>query len=255
MPWKEGFTPIYTFNSSMTVTLPDRDAFSITGYKFDLWENNSDEPAQDWNGSGWSANMPIADQTVTAVFKPKTYSIHYYNGNTEITGQITDPAVKHIYGINTELPQNVTISSYTVQGWYSSTECSGDAVTKIEANQVPADETEGFMFYAKLALQAGISVTWPSYSGDAVIDGTPAYTQSTNIITFNVKDTYINATISAYLDAGSVSVTKSPGEKNCSISLSNQLTAGYHQLLVLAETESVTYSQTTEFQVTGSAGN
>jgi hypothetical protein len=244
-----------TFNSSMIVTLPSSNTFNIPGYEFVKWQGQnvkelvSGSKTFGWSSNTWTDTNPIANQTVTAVFIPKTYNIYYYNGTEEITNQITGAAVQHVYDTSTSLPQNVEISGYTFQGWYSSTECSGNAVTQIEANQVPADETGGFKFYAKLALNAGFTVTLPSYSTEDIIDGAITYNSDSGNISFKVKDTYKDASITVFLDATWVDLG-TMGEGNLYQFTMNDLSVGYHQLLVVAAKSDVTYSQIKEFQNT-----
>ena len=255
LTWVNESSVIRTFNSSMTVKLPGSDSFNITGYDFDHWEGANVSVLEagtgkyGWNSSTWTGTQ-IADQTVTAVFEPKTYNIKYYDGtDTELSESLALSPSQHTYDKATELPTSVTIDGYTFQGWYDNKTFTGGAVTTIAANTEPTEGNE-FKFYAKLALNAGFTVTLPSYTAEDIIDGDVTYDSETGNISFKVKDGYENAEISVFLDASPVD-SGEMGAYNLYQFTKSDLSVGYHQLLVVAKTDA-TYSQIKEFRKTGS---
>ncbi len=92
------------------------NAPEVAGYTFDKWTVNN---------AAWHSGMTAtADTTVTAVYIPKTYTIHFVidktgaafsNGQKEIT-------VTYTYGDNSlQIPDNVTAEydGYQLTGWYT----------------------------------------------------------------------------------------------------------------------------------------
>lgn len=158
------------------------------GYEFGsvtLTENAYDEHTA--AAAGVTGKYAIlANCTITAVCTPCTYSITYKDGgNTSFTGvHIGTEPTSHTYGTATTL-MKASKAGYVFGGWYTTSACTGDAVTSLGATSYTANITlyakwtavslvdleSGTLYKASNMVPAGVSVSstaqyYPGVSSD-----------------------------------------------------------------------------------------
>jgi uncharacterized repeat protein (TIGR02543 family) len=102
------------------------------------------------NGNPYSANYVVTGATtIAASFTPHTYSITYKDqGDAAFSGTHVDSPsshpTSHTYGTATTLNE-ATKDGYTFDGWFTTSTCTGEAVTSLGAT----DYTDNITLYAK----------------------------------------------------------------------------------------------------------
>ena len=160
--------PVVTFNNNggsgsmdkQTVTYNTNTAlsankFTRTNYTFSGWNTKA-------NGSGTSyadkANVKLtANTTLYAQWTPAQYTITYKDqGNATFSGtHDSDYPTTHTYGTATTL-KTASKTGYTFDGWFTTQDCSGSAVTTLGATAYTAAIT----LYAKwTAIRCNITLT------------------------------------------------------------------------------------------------
>ena len=119
-------------------------ATASEGYVFDKWTVTSGS-ATFGNSANASTTVKVsgnASATVKATFKPASYSITYKDqGGGAFSGtHETDAPTQHIYGTATAL-KKATKTGYTFDGWFTTSDCTGSAVTSLGATEYTADIT------------------------------------------------------------------------------------------------------------------
>lgn len=129
------------------------NAYTRTGYSFAGWKANVNVTI---GGSTVTAGTVIAnsatiqnisqDITLTAQWTAKEYDINYKDqGNADFSGTHgANHPTKHTYGTATALVEP-TKANYEFEGWYTTSECTGSAVTSLGATAYTANIT----LYAK----------------------------------------------------------------------------------------------------------
>ena len=163
--------PVVTFNNNggsgsmdkQTVTYNTNTAlsankFTRTNYTFSGWNTNA-------NGSGTpyadKANVKLtANTTLYAQWTPAQYTITYKDqGNATFSGtHDSDYPTKHTYGTATTL-KSATKTGYTFGGWFTSSNCTGTAVTSLGATEYTANIT----LYAKWTANTNTAYTVKHY--------------------------------------------------------------------------------------------
>ena len=123
-------------------------ATASEGYVFDKWTVTSGS-ATFGNSANASTTVKVsgnASATVKATFKPASYSITYKDqGGGAFSGtHATGYPTTHTYGTATTL-KTATKSGYTFNGWFTTSGCTGTAVTSLGATAYTANIT----LYAK----------------------------------------------------------------------------------------------------------
>ena len=135
----------YTDTKTKDINITLRGAtFTRTGYSQTAWASNAAGTTQAYSlGASYTSN---ANVTLYPYWTPKTYTITYKDGgNTAFTGtHASGYPTTHTYGTATTL-KSATKSGYTFGGWFTSSNCSGTAVTSLGATAYTSDIT----LYAK----------------------------------------------------------------------------------------------------------
>ncbi len=131
--------------STTTIT-----ATPATGYQVTNWAVSgtgaSISPDGASNSNTTTLTMGTEDATVTATFGPKSYTISYKDqGDVAFSGtHETGYPTSHTYGSATAL-KKATKDNYAFAGWYTSSSCTGDAVTSLGAT----DYDDDIILYAR----------------------------------------------------------------------------------------------------------
>ncbi len=132
--------------------------------------------------AGWSPEvpetMPLNGLICEAQWTPSTYDIIYKDQNDiEFSGVLgSGYPTTHTYGTATALV-NPTKAGYTFDGWYDNADCTGSALTEIDATAYTAD----FILYAKWTIKSNCTIRWVNYDGTLLCEstiqreGTPNY--------------------------------------------------------------------------------
>lgn len=133
----------YNINSEeITLVNPTKDNYNFVGW---TWEGQSTPTMLATIPAGSTGN-----RNFVAHFDAHTYTITYKDqDNLEFSGSFVGscPTI-HKYNEETILP-TATKEGYTFNGWFDSADCTGDAITKIEANVAVAKT-----FYAKWTINS-----------------------------------------------------------------------------------------------------
>ena len=184
------------------------------GYTFDGWYEGSTQKS---TATSYSYNQS-ANTTITAKFTAKQFSINYKDqdgaafSGTHESGYPTT----HTYDTETTL-KTATKTGYTFKGWFTASNCSGSAITKLGATAYTANIT----LYAKWEL-ACITVNTPDVTANksAVCKGdkvTLTLNSRQDGVTYKIGNTKIfsgSTTTYEFEPTGDVSVVASH-ENSC----------------------------------------
>lgn len=123
-----------------TATQPSNP--SVTGWTFGGWYEN-----QQCTGTQFSFSTAInSNKTLYAKWTVQTYNINYYDqGGSAFSGtHASGYPTTHTYGTATTL-KTASKTGYTFGGWFTSSSCTGTAVTTLGANSY----TSNISLYAK----------------------------------------------------------------------------------------------------------
>jgi len=149
-----------------TVTLDTLDASKATSktsdkFVFSGWDSNSDGKVD--YGNGAEIEMNDADVTLTAVWKEKSYAIHYNtNGATFKSDADINRTFKATVGASLPTGDDMDYAGHTFGGWFEKSDLSGTAV-----NSVPTDAVADVTYYAKWT---GNKMTIKYDKGDATFN-------------------------------------------------------------------------------------
>ncbi len=121
-------------------------ATPATGYQVTSWAVSGTGASISPNGASNSntttLTMGTANARVTATFGPKSYTISYKDqGDVAFSGtHETGYPTSHTYGSATAL-KKATKTGYAFAGWYTTSTCTGDAITSIGATAYTANIT------------------------------------------------------------------------------------------------------------------
>lgn len=159
-------------------------------YHFVNWSNNnsSNVTVNDVNSATTYVSTAAAAATITANFAGDQYSITYKDqGDVAFSGSHVDSPsahpTTHTYGAATTL-NSATKTGYTFGGWFTSSACTGDAVTTLGATAYSDDIT----LYAKWTentTTVTVNVS-PANSGTLTVGGsafTPGNTTTAGVAT------------------------------------------------------------------------
>lgn len=155
--------------TALTVTPSGGSAVSVIG-------GNSDATS----AVTVSRTMGTADENVAATFAKRTYTITYKDqGDVAFSGTHASGApTSHTYGTATSLT-NATKDGYTFGGWYTTSACTGSAVTSLGATAY----TDNITLYAKWTIKT-YTVT---YNAGANGTGTIASGTKTHGVNFTLS--------------------------------------------------------------------
>ena len=162
-----------------TITLTNT---AKTGYKFVNYIVDGTEQ------TGNTFAMPNKNIVVGANFTAESYNITYETNGGTFNGTKVE---SYVYGVGATLPTNVTKTGYTFGGWYTSSNLSGTAVTKVGTT-----ETGNKTYYAKWTAKSDVSYTVHYY-----ISGTTTKVADDKVVsnkTFNASETIYPATVTGY---------------------------------------------------------
>ena len=132
----------YTFGTGVILPTAQKE-----GYDFKGWFDNAQ-----FSGDAFSilTNTASGDKSFYAKWDGLSYKLELVlNG-----GILADAPTAYTYGVETVLPVP-TKAGYNFDGWYESSAFSGDAVTKINADDKAGDRK----FYANWTAKDGIAIT------------------------------------------------------------------------------------------------
>ncbi len=167
-----------------TITLTNT---AKTGYKFVNYIVDGTEQTEN------AFIMPNKNIVVGANFTAENYKITYETNGGTFNGAKVE---SYDYGVGATLSTNVTKTGYTFEGWYTNSNLSGTAVTKIGTTET-GDKT----FYAKWTAKSDVSYTIRYYK----VNTTTKLANDTNVTgrTFNASETINAKTIMGYTISGS----------------------------------------------------
>ena len=156
--WEEdGNNYTKTVNSGDQVTLPEPNK---TGHDFEGWYNASTKVTSPYTLTG--------NTTLTAHWTPQDYTITYKDqGDADFSGtHENNYPTQHTYGTATTL-KSATKSGYNFLGWFTTSDCSGSAITQLGATAY----TSNITLYAKWEkAKTATSLTWSAATYSATID-------------------------------------------------------------------------------------
>ena len=146
-------------------------ATASTGYTFAGWTKTGSVTLGNAANASTTITATATGGTVTATWTANTYNITYKDqGNVAFTGVHGDGyPTTHTYGTATALV-SPTKTGYTFGGWYTTSACTGDAITSVGATAYSAD----FTLYAKWTINS-YTITFNSNGGSAVASITQNY--------------------------------------------------------------------------------
>ena len=205
-------------NSGDQVTLPEPDK---TGYDFEGWYNASTKVTSPYTLTG--------NTTLTAHWTPQTYDITYKDqGDDAFSGtHENNHPTQHTYGTATTL-KSATKSNYNFLGWFTTSDCSGSAITQLGAT----DYTSNITLYAKWT-QKVYTVTATSNNNNY---GTVSVSGAT--ITASPKTGYTYANPAYTVTSGTATVTQNGNtftvtpSSDCSIQINFEAKPKYTVTLV-----------------------
>lgn len=183
------------YGSAMpTIAKPQKTGYTFGGY----WTNADGTGIQYYNAEGSSAKNwdKTSPTTLYAQWTPEQYNITYKDkGNATFSGtHETGYPTTHTYSTATTL-KSATKTGYTFGGWYTSSDCTGSAITTLGATAYTAAIT----LYAKWTINTyNINYTAPTNgtytikvgSKDAVSANTTANYNETITLTNTPKKGY-----------------------------------------------------------------
>ena len=162
-----------------TITLTNT---AKTGYKFVNYIVDGTEQTEN------AFIMPNKNIVVGANFTAENYKITYETNGGTFNGTKVE---SYDYGVGATLSTNLTKTGYTFEGWYTSSNLSGTAVTKIGTTET-GDKT----LYAKWTAKSDVSYTVHYY-----ISGTTTKVADDKVVsnkTFNASETIYPETVTGY---------------------------------------------------------
>ena len=179
-----------------TYTVPPC-SFTRTGYNFVKWNTKADGIGTDYNPDA-TINLDGTAVNLYAIWTPQTYDITYQDqGDVAFSGTHDGGyPTKHTYGTATTL-KSATKSGYNFLGWFTTSNCSGSAITQLGAT----DYTGNITLYAKWEeIPTTCTVTYNANGGI----GTPPSdaTEYTNGATVTVLGNYGKLTKDGYAFTG-----------------------------------------------------
>ena len=146
-------------------------ATASTGYTFAGWTKTGSVTLGNAANASTTITATATGGTVTATWTANAYNITYKDqGNVAFTGVHGDGyPTTHTYGTATALV-SPTKTGYTFGGWYTTSACTGDAITYVGATAYTAD----FTLYAKWTINS-YTITFDSNGGSAVASITQNY--------------------------------------------------------------------------------
>lgn len=176
------------YTSGTSVTIEGNSGNLVkTGYNFAGWNGNASGTGTDYTPAG---TFSISDNTTLyAKWTPKNFSITYKDqGDAAFSGtHETGYPTSHTYNTATTLKE-ASKTGYTFGGWFTSSTCTGSAVTELGATAYTAD----IVLYAKWTINNhNITRTAPSHgslsikvgSADAVNTNTTSDYNQTVVLT------------------------------------------------------------------------
>jgi len=140
-----------SFTNNQWVAQGDKVVFTATpqaNYEVEGWYTDAacTQGKHDAGATTYTINNIQAAETVYVKFQPQSYTITYKDqGDVAYSGSNIDALPqKHTYGTVTNLV-NGAKAGYTFDGWFESSDCTGDPVSSIGATAKTAD----FTLYAK----------------------------------------------------------------------------------------------------------
>ncbi len=176
-------TKIYGQNLTLSSTVPTR-----TGYTFQNWNTKADGSGTSYaKGGTYTTN---AAATLYAQWKANQYTITYKDqGGANFSGTHANGyPTTHTYGTATEL-KTATKAGYTFGGWFTTSACTGSAVTSLGATAYIANIT----LYAKWE-KSCITVETPDIDPVAICAGSTAtltLKNKQNDVIYKIGDTPI----------------------------------------------------------------
>ena len=222
---------------TVTLTVTPDTGYQLKSLKYSDGTSDTDIPE---SAGTYSFTMPDKDVTVSAEFEGCTYAIEYKDmggGAFSGTHETGYPTV-HTYGAETAL-KGATKTDWLFAGWFTASDCSGEAVTSLGATAYTADIT----LYAKWAVDykiiAGMNAVWTKNSS-----GGCSFTSNAPFVKFSsVKvDDKTVATASYTVAEGSTKVTLLPAYLNT-------LAVGKHTITIV----SIDGSASTNFTIKSAA--
>ena len=198
-----------TISAARTATTTLTVGSVATGYQFDGWYTAATGGTQLSKEKTYTY-YPTAATTVYARFSAKKYNITYKDqGDVAFSGtHASGYPTQHTYGTATTL-KTATKTGYTFGGWFTSSDCSGTAVTSLGATAYTADIT----LYAKWTPNT-YTVSFDKNGGTGTMSSLPfTYDQAQNLTantfnrtnySFNGWNTKADGTGTNYADKASV---------------------------------------------------
>lgn len=134
-------------SSTPTVTVASNGFTAPEGYEFAGWATSDERAdARTVDYAAGASYTLTSNATLYAVWRPKNYSITYKDqGDVAFSGtHETGYPTSHTYGSATAL-KKATKDNYAFAGWYTSSSCTGDAVTSLGAT----DYDDDIILYAR----------------------------------------------------------------------------------------------------------
>lgn len=151
------------------VSAPTRTGYTFAGYYDDASAGTQYYTANRASARNWDKDGTTA--TLYAHWTANQYNINYYDqGGSDFSGEHESGyPTKHTYGTETIL-KGATKGGYNFDGWFTTSECTGSAVTSLGATSY----TDAISLYAKWTATGNIysittTVTNGTYSGDTTI--------------------------------------------------------------------------------------
>ena len=172
--------------SKIHLTVLKFSATASTGYTFSQVQINNGGTTTTISAADIASKTYTltSNVTITPIWTPNTYTITYKDkGNATFSGtHASGYPTKHTYGTATTL-KTASKTGYTFDGWFTSSNCSGSAISSLSATGYTADIT----LYAKWTAK-NITINWNAnggsvtptsstytYDGDAITLPTPSY--------------------------------------------------------------------------------
>lgn len=159
-----------------------------TGYKINTLTvagSTVSEASNSTSAYTHTGTMSTSNVTTSCTFSPQSYSITYKDqGDVTFSGtHASGYPTTHTYGTATNL-KTATKTGYDFGGWYTSSDCSGSAVTSLGAT----DYTDGITLYAKWTIKSySITLSESGTTGGVLkVDGVTASTATHDSHTFRV---------------------------------------------------------------------
>lgn len=157
----------HTYDTATPILSPTK-----MGYTFSGWYTNSNligDSITELSSTGYTADI-----TLYAKWTANEYAINYYDqGGETFSGNLEDVPTTHTYDTETELPIAKKYL-YDVEGWYLTSDCTGEPITSLSATGYTAD----IALYAKWTY-ATYTI---NYVGRVTIEGEYTHTYNTETV-------------------------------------------------------------------------